>query len=62
MLQITDPERNQTADRPATLQRLKRLILKLRWAGMDQDADILCHELEHVAPEDCLPFGPAETD
>ena len=62
MLQITGAARNQTAEQTVTPQALKTLILKLRWAGLDQDADKLCHELEHIAPEDCIPLGPAETD
>ena len=62
MLQITGAQRKQTANQPVTPQGLKTLILKLRWAGLDQDADKLCHELEHIAPEDCIPLGPAETD
>jgi hypothetical protein len=62
MLQITGAQRNQTAKQPVTPQGLKTLILKLRWAGLDQDADELCHELEHIAPEDCIPLAPAETD
>ncbi|MGC9954873.1 MAG: hypothetical protein ABSD21_11425 [Rhizomicrobium sp.] len=62
MLQITGAARNHTAKTPVTPQGLKTLILKLRWAGLDQDADELCLELEHIAPEDCIPLGPAETD
>lgn len=62
MLQNAGETRNQTAEKPATPQGLKTLILKLRWAGLDQDADKLCHELEDIAPEDCAPLEPAETD
>jgi hypothetical protein len=62
MFQITGAARNQTAKQSVTPQDLKTLILKLRWAGLDQDADKLCHELEHIAPEDCVPLAPAETD
>ena len=62
MFQIADVVRKQTATQSATPQDLKTLILKLRWAGLDQDADRLCHELETIAPEDCVPVAPAETD
>lgn len=62
MLQSTGEERKQTAKQPANLQGLKGLIAKLRWAGMDQDAEKLCHELETVAPADCVAPGPMETD
>jgi hypothetical protein len=62
MLQASRAARNQTPERSQNLQGLKGLIAKLRWAGMDQDAEKLCHELETVAPEDCVPPGPLETD
>lgn len=60
MLQETGQERNQTAQHD--VEGLKGLIAKLRWAGMDKDADKLCHELEARAPADCLVPGPHETD
>ena len=59
MLQGADAARNQTADQPVAHQGLKKLILKLRWAGLDQDAENLCHKL---APQYCVPPEPAETD
>jgi len=62
MLQTSGEERKQTAVKPNRLEGLKGLIAKLRWAGMDQDAEKLCHELETVAPADCVPPGPLETD
>jgi hypothetical protein len=62
MLQEAGAVRKQAAKRPDTLQGLKGLIAKLRWAGMDQDADKLCHQLEAVAPAECVPPGPIETD
>jgi hypothetical protein len=62
MLQAPVAESKQTAGKPDRLQGLKGLIAKLRWAGMDQDAEKLCHELETVAPADCVPPGPVETD
>ena len=62
MLQSAGNVGNQTANQSGSLQGLKQLILKLRWAGMDQEADRLCHVLEGMAPEDCVPQEPAETD
>jgi hypothetical protein len=62
MLQGPGKERNQNATRPEDLEGLKGLIAKLRWAGMDQDAEKLCHELECKAPADCVAPGPLETD
>jgi hypothetical protein len=62
MLQESVQERQQNANRPDDVEGLKGLIAKLRWAGMDKDADKLCHELEARAPADCLVPGPHETD
>ena len=62
MLQEPGQERKQNATQPKDVEGLKGLIAKLRWAGMDTDADKLCHELETQAPADCLVPGPLETD
>lgn len=62
MLQVSGTESKQTAERAETLEGLKGRIAKARWAGLDQDAEKLCHELEEVAPADCVPPGPIETD
>jgi hypothetical protein len=62
MLQGSGGERKQSACKPEDLDGLKGLIAKLRWAGMDQDAEKLCHELETMAPTECVPVGPLETD
>lgn len=62
MLQRAEAVRKQTAKQPEGLQGLKGRIAKLRWAGLDQDAEKLCVQLENVAPEDCVPPGPIETD
>ncbi len=62
MLQGTGEERQQSATKPADVDGLKGLIAKLRWAGMDQDAEKLCHELGDRAPAACVPQGPRETD
>lgn len=66
MLQGSGQERQQKSVPPTDTAKdtegLKELIAKLRWAGMDSDADRLCHELEARAPADCLVPGPLETD
>jgi hypothetical protein len=62
MLQPSRNERKQTAEQSDAREGLKSLIAKLRWAGMDQDAEKLCHELETLAPADCVVPGPVETD
>ncbi len=62
MLQGSGQERKQDVLQADDLEGLKGLIAKLRWAGMDNDADKLCLELESRAPADCLVPGPIETD
>lgn len=62
MLQSSGREGQQSVEKPENLEGLKGRIAKLRWAGMDKDAEKLCHELETVAPADCVPPGPVETD
>lgn len=62
MLQRSGQARKQSACSHEELDGLKGLIAKLRWAGMDQDAEKLCHELETRAPDECVPVGPMETD
>jgi len=62
MLQGSGQERKQDTIQPEDVEGLKGLIAKLRWAGMDTDAEKLCHELECRAPADCVVPGPLETD
>ena len=62
MLHGSGQERKQNATQSEELEGLKGLIAKLRWAGMDSDAEKLCHELEARAPADCVVPGPLETD
>lgn len=62
MFQTSDQERNQSAAEANEVDGLKELIAKLRWAGMDRDADKLCQELGTLAPEACVAHEAAETD
>lgn len=62
MFQVSDQERNQNAAALEEVDGLKDLIAKLRWAGMDHDADKLCQELGSRAPETCFAPGATETD
>jgi hypothetical protein len=41
---------------------LRRRIVKLRWMGLDKEADTLCRRLENVSPEVCMPTAAPETD
>ena len=62
MFQVSDQERNQNAAASEEVDGLKGLIAKLRWAGMDHDADKLCQELGSLAPTACVAQGATETD
>ncbi len=62
MLQESGQERKQNATECEDLEGLKGRIAKLRWAGLEKDAEKLCHELECLAPADCVVPGPVETD
>jgi hypothetical protein len=41
---------------------LRDLIVKLRWMGMDAEADKLCRKLDAMSPSECAPCGPQDTD
>jgi hypothetical protein len=61
------PLERETPDRPAaesTSSELIRLVHKLRWAGMEEEAERLLKKWEHEqAPaEDSVVATPAETD
>ncbi len=63
----TPLEQQQTSERPAvksTSSELIRLIHKLRWAGMDEEAERLLKKLEreHAAAAENMRVAPNETD
>lgn len=41
---------------------MRKLILKLRWIGLDDEAERLSESLAEFAPVDCPIMGPRETD
>jgi hypothetical protein len=41
---------------------LKKLISKLRWIGMDQEAETMCARLSRISPQDISLVGPLDTD
>lgn len=48
---------------PSTKSReLRKLIIKLRWIGMECEAQDLIHMLASVAPAETLMAGPLDTD
>ena len=48
-----------TASEPG---EMRKLILKLRWIGMEEEADRLSESLARLAPADCPVMGPRDTD
>ncbi len=45
--------------RPA---EIKKLILKLRWIGMEEEAERLSATLAELATDECPVMGPRDTD
>ena len=41
---------------------LRKLIIKLRWIGMESEAENLSHRLAEIAPQACAFGEPRETD
>ncbi len=41
---------------------LKRMILKLRWIGREDDADRLLHDLSELSPFEITPIAALDTD
>ena len=62
------PLERKTPSEPATKSRSKKellkLVHKLRWAGMDEEAERLLKTLQHAqtSAEDKVVATPAETD
>jgi hypothetical protein len=52
---------DQTTPQPAAHNLVKR-ILKLRWMGMDDEAEHVHVALQKVEPAATVPHGPADTD
>ncbi len=47
---------------PESPVELKKLILKLRWIGLENDAILLHARLAELAPGECAGLWPRETD
>ncbi len=53
----------ETPGAPAsTPAEMRKLILKLRWIGMEDEAQRLSTALALCAPADCVPMDPRDTD
>jgi hypothetical protein len=46
----------------ADSQNLLRQILKLRWLGMEGEAERISHLVALVSPAECQLFAPVDTD
>ena len=44
------------------VDELKHLIRKLRWMGLEQEAESACAELSRLAPAATIHSGPYDTD
>jgi hypothetical protein len=47
---------------PSTLSDLKSLIIKLRWIGLENEAEGLFSHLTRIAPREAASLWPGETD
>jgi hypothetical protein len=44
------------------VDELKHLIHKLRWMGLDQEAETACAKLSRISPATTFLAGPHDTD
>lgn len=60
---LTDPKPGKRpATDPTEVDGLKKLIRKLRWIGLEQEAEIMCSRLSRIAPLETRLIGPQDTD
>lgn len=48
--------------RQVEVDELKHLIHKLRWMGLDQEAETACARLSRISPAATVLAGPHDTD
>ena len=48
--------------RQVEVDALKHLIHKLRWMGLDQEAETACVKLSRISPASTILTGPHDTD
>ena len=48
--------------RQVEVDELKHLIHKLRWMGLDQEAETACARLSRISPATTILAGPHDTD
>lgn len=62
-MQFADREAERKfATRQMEVDELKHLIHKLRWMGLDREAERACTRLSRLAPATTVLAGPHDTD
>ena len=46
----------------ATPDAIRKMVLKLRWIGLEAEADQLRQRLDAAAPGESVAFAPSDTD
>lgn len=62
MLNVREVPGEQLIAMPMAAVDLKHLIIKLRWIGMEADAQRLHKLLDCIAPGECAALWPLDTD
>lgn len=62
MLNVREVSLERSAAMPLTVVDLKHLIIKLRWIGMEVEAQRLHRLLGRIAPGECAALWPLDTD
>jgi hypothetical protein len=62
MLSIEPVEVPRAAYETRNVRDIKKMIVKLRWIGMDEEAVLMSAELLRISPAECPQPGPLDTD
>lgn len=62
MSAVPEVSAEQIASASSKPEEVRKLILKLRWIGMDEEADRLNATLAGLIPAQCTFMGPRDTD
>ena len=61
MDKVKEQRRDRSPERRLMRERV-RLLRKLRWMGMEKEAEQLARDLRNASPEDCVLAVPRDTD
>lgn len=62
-MQLADMEtERKSSTGQVEVDELKHLIHKLRWMGLDQEAETACARLSRISPTATILAGPHDTD